>query len=89
MLYAHVNKFIDLTKPVHPLAEELILRHVEVMLELEFAKLYPVHDDDNIYYVHADWLNALKSCILHIEKTPKVDEFAQKVELWKKLNSKQ
>lgn len=92
-LHAHINKTIDLNKPIHPLAEALIFRHTEAMLELELAKLYPLYDDTNIYNIHVDWINNLKSCILHVDNSntnkDQSSDLDSKIQAWKKLNKKQ
>lgn len=87
-LCAHALNLIDLNKPIKPLAEKLLFRHIEAKWELDIAKIYPIRDDDHIYYINREWLNAQKSCILYQQQEPsKSDLFSDKIEKWKILNN--
>lgn len=91
MLHAHITKALDLTKDIHPLAEALILQHIEASLELSFAKVYPtITADDSMIHITDKWINQLRACILYDEPPAKLESksIQDKITIWKALNNK-
>lgn len=71
-LCAHLNKYIDITKPSDPIIEELILRYTKVSEELKFCQVTPtLTPEDDLVYIKADWLMFQRDCILPKVQTTK------------------
>lgn len=99
-LYAHLNKYIDIRKPIHPVIEDNILLYVECLQHARFLPATESMDDTGaMHYISCDWINAQKDCILTWYKpaddhtssssnTAVKDEGLAKYEQWKRINNK-
>jgi hypothetical protein len=92
MLSAHLNHYINITQPIHPVAEELILRYTSISEKLKFASASPqTSPEGELLYNSAEWIMQLKDCILpratNAQKvsTPTADD---RIAQWMKLNNK-
>ena len=97
-LCAHLNKYLDITKEIHPIAEELVLRYTEASEYLRIAMLTPMLDEsgEHLQYNTAQWINQLRDCILpKVQKSQSIEKHDQsetgtisKIDQWKRLNQK-
>ena len=64
-LYAHLHKFIDITKDIHPVIEHTIFNYIESTENLKTLAGYPLIDSekDELYYVNKEWIKPYTSCI--------------------------
>lgn len=70
MLYAHLNKFIDLNKDIDPNIEHVILNYIESIEIFRTVSAYPLvaestgQESDQIYLPNKEWIKPVTSCIL-------------------------
>ena len=93
MLCAHVNHYIDVTKPIHPIAEELILRYTSINEKTKFLSASPqINEEGELLYNSAQWIIQLRDCILpRTIKTDNSSENTKQTDLitqWKRINKK-
>lgn len=89
MLYAHTHKYLDVTREIDPIIEARILRQLEAEIEIDIAKVYPIVDEDNRYYIRRDWLKSYRDCILYTDESKENKsntDISDKIRLLKQLN---
>ena len=96
MLYAHLHKYIDTHKPIHPVIEELIFRYITAKEELSISNISPTLDEQgDLLYISEKWITQQKGYILPIHKdtikeldTSKDEQSSENalIKQWKILN---
>lgn len=93
MLYAHLNKFVDLNKPLHPVVEQQILDYTEFVERSKFFSAFPTMNENEEYtYTQTEWIIALKDSILPWTASVKKQSDQESgqtlslIERWKKAN---
>lgn len=96
MLYAHLNKFIDISKDIHPAIENSIFNYIESNEALKTMMVYPIvqqeGEESHMFYPSKEWIKPYSSCILSWIKDKSddtendTDNNMDKIAQWKQLN---
>jgi hypothetical protein len=93
-LYAHLHKFIDITKEIHPIIEAKIFDYIEGTEILKTLTGYPRADDQGqLYYLDREWIKPVSRCILSwmdakVSTSTVQNPVSTKIAMWKELNKK-